>query len=368
MQLPCIAPPCLAALALASLLAAPAPAQVWVNAGQDTMLPAGHSMMRLAGSAGGFSPLDFWVADGDGLTENRLLKWNDVTGLTVVGPLQTAAGRVYGWPSDFERVRGTVYGIETFDKKLYTLDGNTAICTDVGPALSSYTRLFGLAYDFGNDHLYAVDNKTRKIIKIDRTTAVSSVVMTLPSNFSDVRGLAYRVGDGKLYFCDDATETLQRINLATLAIEHVMDFNDGPNAKVDEIEFYEGQLFCCYRSYDSLTDIWSAQLARLDVEDEIAIPYGPLITDVSAHSLVIFSVPEHARWVQVSGPATAQILQQNQLDSPVTFPAPGQYVFELRAELFRNVVTADQVTIRVQPKRPPNSAGGPGGNGPAPVH
>lgn len=367
MLLPRIAASCLAAAFLAPCLAPAALAQVWVNAGQDVTLPAERPLTRLAGTAGNLSPLDFWVADGDGASENRLLKWNDFTGLTVVGPLQNSSGRIYGWPSDFELVRGEVFGIETFDRKLYRLDGTTGLCTDAGPALA-YSRLFGLAYDYGADKLYAVDNKTRKILQVDRTTATATVVTTLPAQFSDVRGLACRSGDGRLWFCDDATETLQRLDLASLTIEHILDLNDGPDAKVDEIEFYEGQLFCSYRTYDAGTNIWSVQLARIDLEDEVAVPYGPVIHDASAHSLLIHSVPESLVWVQVSGPA-ATIEQPARLDTPVTLSTPGQYVFELQARLFHRVVVADQVTIRLPPPAaPPRRAGGGASPGPGQTH
>ena len=365
MQLPRIAT---ASLSVAVLIASISPtlrAQVWVNAGQDLALPAGHQLARLAGSAGNLSPLDFWVADGDGVTENRLLQWNDLTGLTVVGPLQNSSGRVSGWPSAFELVRGEVFGIETLDRKLYKLDGATGLCTDVGPALS-YTRLFGLAYDYAADRLYAVDNKSRKILEVDRSTAVATVVTTLPSQFSDVRGLACRSGEGKLWFCDDATETVQRLDLATLAVEHMLDLNDGPDAKVDELEFYEGQLFCVYRTYDVLTNVWSAQLAHIDVDDEVATPYGPVISDASAHSMVIHSLPETLLWVQVSGPP-ATIARPGDLDSPVTLSDAGQYVFELRAQHFRRVVVSDRVTLRLPPQPAPPKQRGSGSPGAGPT-
>lgn len=343
------------------VLVASAPAaraQVGVHAGPDQTLPAGRLLTRLDGTVSNPTPLEFWVADGDGATENRLLKWNDVTGLTVVGPLQNAAAQIYGWPSDLEPVRGTVYGIETFFRRLYTLDPATGLCTDVGGTSLPYGRLFGLAYDFPKDKLYAVDQTTRKILLLDRTTGGSSVVMTLAPKYSDLRGLACRQADGRLYFCDDATETLARIDLQSLTVEHVLDFLDGPDAKVDEIEFFEGQLFASYRSFDPGSGKWSMQLARIDLDDGLAFPYGPVIDDCSAHSLVVRSVPENFEWVQAAGPAPATIHQPHQLDTPVSLPRSGSYLFELRARRFHKVLVADQMVVRAP--QPPAGGGGSG--------
>jgi len=336
-------------LALAALpfLSWSATAQtVSVNAGANQQLPAGHAMTWLHGQLLNPSPVDFWMADGDGANEDKLLKWNDVTGLTAVGPLKNAGGQLYGWPSDLERVQGIVYGLETFHRRLYTLDDQTGLCTDAGPALN-YTRLFGMSYDAAANKLYAVDQKTRKLLEIDRSNALPLVVTTLPAAHSDIRGLAFCAADSKLYYCDNATETLQRIDPVTKVIEHVLDLNDGPNAIVDEIEFWEGELFCSYRSYDAQTNVWSAQLARIDLEEEIAIPYGPVINDVSAHSFVLRSLPEIPRWVQVGGPPNATIARPWQLDTPVSFTRPGRYVFELRAQLFHKVKATDTMVVVV---------------------
>lgn len=344
----------LAPLLALPLFAAAAAAQVQVTAGPSQRLPAGQQMTHLAGGVRNVSPLNFWVADGDAATEDHLLKWNDATGLKAVGPLKSTTGKTYGWPSDFERINGVVYGIETFAKKLYTLDPATGICTDVGPALS-YSRLFGLAYDASGDVLYAVDQSSRKLLTLNRSTGVATVVLTFASQFSDIRGLAFNGADRKVYFCDDATETIQRVDLSTKVVEHVMDLNDGPNAKVDEIDFFAGKLFASYRTYDAATDVWSMQLALLDLDDALAIPYGPVIQDCSAHSLLIQSVPETVHWEQVAGPLPAHLIDPGNLATAVRFDGPGRYVFELRAQRFSLVRATDQVTIVVEqgPIQPP---------------
>ena len=337
----------LALAAVPALSWSAAAQQVSVDAGPDQKLLNGQKMVRLAGQLLNQSPVDFMVADGDGANEDRLLKWNDATGLTAVGPLQNAAGQRYGWPSDLERVRGVVYGLETFHRRLYTLDTTTGLCTDTGPSLP-YSRLFGLSHDPTHDRLYAIDQKTRKLLQVDRSNAMPSVMTTLPAVLSDIRGLAWRVADSKLYFCDDATETLQRFDPMTGQLEHVLDLDDGPDAIVDEIEFWEGELFCSYRTYDAATDVWSAQLAHIDLEEEIAIPCGPVIHDVSAHSFVLQSLPETTRWVQVGGPAAATLARPWELDTPVHFTQAGTYTFELRAQRFHRVVATDTMVVVVK--------------------
>lgn len=350
----------LLALAALPLLATTAATQVQVRAGKDIRLPAGKWMTHLDGQVHDRSPLSFFVADGDGTTEDHLLRWQSGSGLTATGPLKNLSGNTYGWPSDLERINNTIYGIETFAKKLYTLDPTTGLCTDVGSA-TSYTRLFGLAYDKSTDKLYAVDQKTRKLLLFNRSTGAATVVKTLPSSFTDIRGLAFRPSDGKVYFCDDATETLQRIDLVSLVVEHVLDLNDGPDAKVDEIDFVAGKLFCSYRMYDSTTDIWSMQLALIDLDDEVAIPYGPVIDDCSAHSLLINSIPETIHWTQVDGPQAAHLINPGVRDPAVRFDVPGRYVFELRAQLFSKVVASDQVIVIVErgPNQPPGAGNPP---------
>jgi hypothetical protein len=349
-----------AALIVAALLTPGARSQVQVHAGKNQRLPVGQTLTRLDGKVRDVSPLSFWVADGDGATEDRLLQWHDQTGLTSVGPLNDGNGKTYGWPSDFEEINGVVYGVETFHKKLYTLDAVTGLCTPVG-GKQGYSRLFGLSYDAQSGKLYAVDQSSRKLLTLDPTTGAATVVLTLPSSFTDIRGIAFCGGDGKVYFCDDATETLQRVDPASKVVEHVLDLNDGPNAKVDEIEFHAGALFCSYRTFDPGTSLWSMQLARIDLVDEIAIPYGPVIPDCSAHSLLIKSVPEIVRWEQVSGPLPAHLVDKSDPRTAVRFDAPGRYVFELRASTFSHVRDSDQVTIVVEhgPIMPPGSGATP---------
>jgi hypothetical protein len=329
------------------LLALSARAQVTVDAGPDQRLPPMQRMAVLSGTATNLTPLDFWIADGDGALENYLLKYDDVTGVTAVGPLKTTGGQIFGWPSDMEHVGAVVYGIETFHRKLYTLDANTGICTPVG-AQVSYTGLSCLAYDAAGDKLYSVDSKTRKLLKFDRSTGKATVILTLPAAHTDVRGLAFRKSDGKLYYCDDATEAIYRVDPATAKNEFVLALNDGPDALVDELDFYGGKLYASYRTIDRTTGIWSMRVARIDLEEGEAEFVGPVISDCSAHTLKMNSIPETIRWVQTGGPAQALIVRPGALTTAVYFPMPGPYRFELQA-IGNNKTTRDDMIVRVPP-------------------
>ena len=334
------------ATALGVLPAAPASGQVIVDAGPHLVVRSPQVTAPLSGSLTNGTPLDFWIADGDHATENKLLKYDDLTGVTAVGPLQSPSGQSFGWPSDLERVGDKVYGIETFHRYLYVLDPASGICTPVG-AQVTYTTLFGLAYDYFGDKLYAVDQKTRKLLLFNRSTGTAKVVLTLPSTHADVRSLGFRHSDRKLYYSDDATETIYRVDPGTGVNETVLALNDGPDAKVDELDFFAGRCFVSYRTYDSGMDLWDMQFLQIDVDQGEILFEGPVIGDCSAHSLLVNSIPETTRWVQLSGPSQARILHPEQLSSLVRFDAPGRYRFELRA-IGAFTTTTDTVDVWVQ--------------------
>jgi hypothetical protein len=344
------------AAALSPLFCAAASAQPVVNAGLDQTLAPGRLVTRFAGGVANLTALEFWVADGDNLTENMLLKYHSTSGITAVGPLQSSSGQTYGWPSDIEQVAGTYYGIDTFHRRIYTLDPATGLCTPVG-GQTGWTTLFGLAYDFDTDTLYGVDRNTRDLIVFDRSTGAGTAILKLPVQHADVRGIAYRKSDRKLYYCDDFTESIHRVDPVTGTVEFVLALNDGPNAKVDELDFFHGRLFVSYRAFEPGTSLWSMQLVQVDVDAGEVESFGPVVDDCSAHSLIVLSLPEHVEWRQTSGPALARVEREHDPRSPVSFPAAGTYAFELRAEGPGGTFT-DSVSITV-PGASARSGGGP---------
>jgi hypothetical protein len=343
-----------AAFALFGAAARAAP-QVVVDAGPDQVVPNATTSVSLAGAITNPTPMNFWIADGDHASENRIVKFDDVAGISIVGPLKTAGGTIYGWPADFERIGLFDYGIDAFFGQLYTYDPSTAIVSPIGGG-TSYSRLFGLAYDSAADILYSVDQATRKVLKFNRTTGNATTVGTLPSAHSDVHGLAFRTANGLLYYCDDATEGLYTFDPATKVSNLVLALNDGPSALFDELHFFHDRLFASFRTWNGSTGLWSMELAEIDLSQLFVDLTGRRIDDCSAHSLMVNSVPDHVTWTQISGPVAATFSDPEDLQATVTLPKGGTYVFELRSENVARPPIVDQVTIIRQynvPRPPP---------------
>src|SRR5688572_24271599 len=119
-----LAPDCLAA--------APLP-QVSADAGPDqTVTFPGPA--QLAGALNNRSILDWWTADGNNATENRIVMYSDVAGVSASPVLKNAAGTIFGWPSDLIWIGGQLHGIESLQRYLYTCDPVSGLCTPIGPA------------------------------------------------------------------------------------------------------------------------------------------------------------------------------------------------------------------------------------------
>src|SRR5262245_32680689 len=116
-----------ALVALATL----ASAQVQPDAGPDQSITYGTSA-TLAGVLNNRSHLDWWTADGNFATEDCILQYRDDAPMVVSPKLRDAAGRTYGWPSDLLRINGQVYGIESYNRYLYTVNVQTGVCTPIG--------------------------------------------------------------------------------------------------------------------------------------------------------------------------------------------------------------------------------------------
>ena len=99
--------------------------------------------------------LVFYMADGNNATENHLIKYDSSSGFSSQ-PIRDAIGDVYGWPSDFELVGSTVYGIDTYQRILYTIDLDQALITQVGSPNNQNSSMSSLAYDPFSDTMYLV--------------------------------------------------------------------------------------------------------------------------------------------------------------------------------------------------------------------
>ena len=282
------------------------------------------------------SPLNFIVGDGDHATENDFLEYSSDTGLTVIQQPMTTGGVRYNWPGDTVRVGALDYVIDTGKRQLYTVDFLTSIATPVGPAQppGSWEWMTCMAYDSLADKLYVVDGLDKQLLEFDQVTgAVSTVGVPLTTggtNYWFIKGLAYDVAADLLVAFDDNTETLFTIDQNNgAAVQHLVNLPTGPDALYDELQYHNGELYGCFRSFDNGTLIWSAQLRRIDTTTGATEDVGPPVVDISAHALLVVSVPEDMQWTQLAGPATATFSDDTIETPTVTLPDPGVYTFEL---------------------------------------
>ncbi|MFN0009038.1 MAG: hypothetical protein ACKVXR_14140 [Planctomycetota bacterium] len=309
-------------------LAAPAWAQT-PDAGPDqtVLYPAAA---QLAGSVTGGTPLDWWTADGNGISENHLILYSSASGLAAVGPMQTSGGQIHGFPGDLVRVGATVYGIDVSLRRLYTLDPGTGIVTPVGAQWStSYTAVEALAHDPVGDRFFAVNRIGGQLLSIDRATGVVTPVgsQTLFA-WPLIRSLAWRDSDAMLYAVDQSSDQLVRIDPATGIGTAILGLAIEPNRRIEEIQFVADKLYAV-NDGESVGALVSAQLQRIRLTDGQATNLGPEILDVSAHSLLINTLPEDVLWTKISGPGNVTFSNQRVLDPTATFSAPGDYTLRL---------------------------------------
>jgi len=316
---------------LLALSALPAAAQT-PDAGPDQVVlyPA---VAQLAGSVPGRTPLEWWTADGNGATEDMVVKYLEGSGITAVGPMKTAGGQIYGWPGDLVDVNGTIYGTVILLRTLFTLDPATAIATPVGsPYPSQYSSVHSLAYDPLGGWIYGVDMGSKQLIRIDpATAAVTKIGNGTLSGYPLVKSLAFDEVTGMLYANDQATDSLLRISPTTGAVTFVTTMFPYPDGQIEELQFVDGQL---YASNGRTTSgaLTSGELERIDLLTGNDTLLPPELQEVSPHCLLIRSLPEPVSWSQLSGPGTASFSDAAQLDPTVSFSAPGQYELQLTVE------------------------------------
>ena len=328
-----------AILALASSALAQVP-----DAGPDQSV-AWPAAAQLAGQVIGGTPLDWWTADGNGITENHVVFYNSTSGVSSVGPLRTAGGQIHGFPGDLVRVGATVYGIDVFLRRFYSLDPATGIVTPIGPAWSaSYASVESLAYDPVGDDLYAVDRVAGQLLSIDRATGVVTPIgsQTLLA-WTSIRSLAWRESDARLYAVDQATDQLVRIVPATGAGTAIVTLAAEPTRRIEELQFVADKLYAV-NDQESLGSVVAAQLQRIRLADGQPTDLGPEILDVSAHSLLVNTLPEDILWTKVSGPGAVTFANAREIDTTATFAAPGAYVLRLTVSTLSGPV-ADDVAI-----------------------
>ena len=232
---------------LAHFVAAPAKlsaGEIVPDAGPDVEVAQGQ-VASLSGFIQGLSPLDFYVADGNGPFENMLVRYHDQEGITAVGPMRQTTGKLMGWTGDLVRIEDRVYGIDVGARYVYMADLTGGICLPVTPKLDQrWKGLQSLAYNAAGDKLYSVDLNSGTLLEIHRGTGQIDVL-----NAPDLRGrkgirsLAFDQELELLFAADHVENLLFAIDPTTGALADMMSLPDVPNTIIEELEFFRGELY-----------------------------------------------------------------------------------------------------------------------------
>lgn len=354
------------ALFLAASLAAPtAQSTVTVDAGAALQTPVA-TPVTLGGVVTGQSILDFIIADGDTnmiwVAANELVYYDEISGLSTLGPLQTSTGTTYGWVSGMARDSlGQLYGVDTFHQRVFSLDETTGIVTGSATQAqgSSWnTRLGSMTYDAATNKMYMVDfhGATDRLFSYDLITQNFLVeVNGLPS--ANARGVALDVSTGLLDIYDADLNQIYRLNPTTgftfNVVQPVLD--PGPTFAgetfleifFDDLAFYDGELYGALRFvFDNGTQVLPhAQLQRIDLITGVTRNIGPAIYGTHSAALLLNSVPEIVEWTVDSGPGTVTFTDAEDPASSASFSAAGTYV--LRLTVYDSPVVFDTVTVTV---------------------
>ncbi|MCK6448551.1 MAG: hypothetical protein L6Q99_19340, partial [Planctomycetes bacterium] len=332
---------------LAFLVSTPfAAAQAVPDAGPDQTIGFPGSAV-LAGQVSNVSPLDWWTADGNLATENKIVKC-DATGIaSSVGPLfnHNNPTEIFGWPSDLVYVGSTVYGIESLKRYLYTVDPNTGECFPIGAA-NTWQDVYCLAYDAAGDRLFGVDLLKKRVLRFNRTTGAVTALPTSISGWQLVRALAYDDTSGWLYAIDQNTNKMIRIDPATGAATFFKQMTIDPTFRIEELHFWHGKMYASKGFLDAGGSLIGHRLSLVDMNAGTYSDIGPYIPDVSPHSLVINSLPESSSWSQESGPGVATFANPASPTTSVSFSVAGTYVLRLTVDNWPTPAF-DTVTIAV---------------------
>jgi DNA-binding beta-propeller fold protein YncE len=268
--------------------------------------------------------------------------------MTAVGPMRRPTGQVMGWTGDLVRIDGRVYGIDVGARHVYVADLETGMCLPVTPQLGDPWRgLQGLAYDAEDDHLYAVDQGSGALVEITRGTGnVRRIEARDLAGRKGVRSLAFEPDVRLLFAADSDADLLLVIDPETGWLADTMSLPDDQAGHIEELTFFEGELYAMVAMPDAAGALTRGQLRRIDLRTGFVSSVGEPIADVSPHALLIESVPEQFYWAQVAGPAVAPLDYTTLLETSASFPQPGRYEFALTV-LTREGPMVDRVAVTV---------------------
>ena len=312
------------------------------DAGADRTVGMGQ-FVQLEGELRGRSPLEWWVSDGNGATEDMVVCYHSEDGVTAFGPLRDTAGMVYHSPMDFEFIRGRLFGSDVNRDRFYIADTESGIVTPVGPLREHGIQ--GLAYDRMNGRLFGLEMRG-DLYEINFANGAMRLIgrLEIPGAKPHFFSLAYDAASGRLYSVDQKGHRLVWIDPNTAELEIIGPIGDDV-LWIDELTFHRGVM---YASISVIVDghMDHAQLVRVNKFNARTTRVGPIIDGVSPHAMVILSVPEPAEWTVASAPAQVSFSDSTALDPVVTFSAPGRYELVLNA-LGRHGPVSDSVVIDV---------------------
>lgn len=318
----------------------PCPAQASAEAGpaQNVAFPGAAT---LAGAVVDPTPLHWWTSDGNNATEDYLLKWLSGA-VTAVGPMLDAQGGHWGYPTDLVEIGGVVHGVDATRRQLYTLNTTTGLVTPIGAQFSTnWANVHGLAYDAAGARLFAIDLVRKQILRINPANGVVTTVgaATL-AGLTGLRSLAYRASDDRLYAVDFASGQLLKVHPTTGAITQAIAMAPNPGARIEELEFFGGQLYAM-NGLLTAGNLSAGQLLQVDFTNGALTALGGVLNDCSPHSLVVKGIPETHQWSQAFGPGVANFVAPNSLNTQVSFSSPG--VYGLRLTVFTLSGAVDDV-------------------------
>jgi hypothetical protein len=324
-----------------------APVALAPRAGDDLEVVLG-TPAELHGRIEGRAPLDFWVADGNGPFENNLVHYSDGA-ITSVGPLQRTNGKYLGWTGDLVRIGERVYGVDVGARCVYVVDLETGMCVPVTPQIDErWKGLQSLAYDPQNDRLFSIDLNSAQLLEIRRGTGdVRPIQSPELRGLKGLRSLAFDEDLGLLFAADYGSDVLYVIDPEDGGLADTMRLPAMKGMRIEELCFFGGELYAIQGLLDAAGELNGGQLQRIDLHSGHVASLGPVIPDVSAHALLIESVPEDFYWSQVGGPAAAELEYVTLLETRAHFSAPGRYEFALTV-LSASGPVSDRVAIDVR--------------------